>query len=276
MEFKPANVRRVLIYRLGSLGDTIVALPALHVVERAFPSAHKMLLTNIPVHVRAPAAAAILEGSGLVHGYQSYPVGTRSPRELLPLWWKIRRYRPDVLVYLAQPRGEKAVERDQNSSGCAESGKLWDCRLEIWQRRRFDEKTGLWEQEAHRLLRCMRELGAADVNDVCLWDLRLTAAELAKGDEALATLAGRPLIVCGPATKMQSKDWGQDKWRELLTRLSERFTGAWVGAGRRPRGRGGQRVRRRGVERGEGEFVRAASATRDCGGAGACGCFSWT
>jgi hypothetical protein len=31
------RIERVLIYRLGSLGDTIVALPALHVVERAFP-----------------------------------------------------------------------------------------------------------------------------------------------------------------------------------------------------------------------------------------------
>ncbi len=223
MEFKPANVRRVLIYRLGSLGDTIVALPALHVVERAFPSAHKMLLTNIPVHVKAPAAAAILEGSGLVHGYQSYPVGTRSPRELLPLWWKIRRYRPDVLVYLAQPRGEKAVERDRKFFRMCGIRKIVGLPVGDLAEARFDEKTGLWEQEAHRLLRCMRELGAADVNDVCLWDLRLTAAELAKGDEALATLGGRPLIACGPGTKMQAKDWGQENWRELLGRMSAEF-----------------------------------------------------
>ena len=32
---------RVLIYRLGSLGDTLVALPALHLTARAFPSAER-------------------------------------------------------------------------------------------------------------------------------------------------------------------------------------------------------------------------------------------
>lgn len=30
-------VRRVLVYRLGSLGDTLIALPSLHLIERAFP-----------------------------------------------------------------------------------------------------------------------------------------------------------------------------------------------------------------------------------------------
>ena len=30
------KVKRVLIYRLGSLGDTVVALPSLHLVARAF------------------------------------------------------------------------------------------------------------------------------------------------------------------------------------------------------------------------------------------------
>ncbi|MGA7884288.1 MAG: hypothetical protein WCA44_01005, partial [Acidobacteriaceae bacterium] len=60
----PASVRRVLIYRLGSLGDTVVTLPALHVIERAFPQAERRMLTNLPVHAKAPAAWAILEGSG--------------------------------------------------------------------------------------------------------------------------------------------------------------------------------------------------------------------
>src|SRR5260370_10412181 len=63
-----ADTKRVLIYRLGSLGDTLVALPALHLVERAFPKAERRVLTNVPVNVKAPPAAAVLEGSGLGHG----------------------------------------------------------------------------------------------------------------------------------------------------------------------------------------------------------------
>ena len=41
--------RKVLIYRLGSLGDTVVALPSLHLIARAFPDAERRVLTNFPV-----------------------------------------------------------------------------------------------------------------------------------------------------------------------------------------------------------------------------------
>ena len=53
------KVRKVLIYRLGSLGDTLVALPCFHLIERMFPGSERVLLTNFPVHAKAPAAAAV-------------------------------------------------------------------------------------------------------------------------------------------------------------------------------------------------------------------------
>ena len=100
------SIKKVLIYRLGSLGDTTVALPCFHLIERAFPQAERVLLTNFPVHAKAPAAAAVLGSSGLVQGYMRYTAGTRNIVELLRLGWRIRRFRPDVLVYLTPPRGE--------------------------------------------------------------------------------------------------------------------------------------------------------------------------
>jgi heptosyltransferase-3 len=108
----PGKVKRVLIYRLGSLGDTVVVLPALHLVARTFPNAERLMLTNNPVHAKAPAASAIIGESGLVDGYMSYPVGTRNIVDLARLWWQIRRFRPQVLVYLTKSRGERAIQRD--------------------------------------------------------------------------------------------------------------------------------------------------------------------
>ena len=61
-EWSNERVRRVLIYRLGSLGDMAVAVPALRLVARAFPHAERRMLTNVPVHAKAPAAAAVLDG----------------------------------------------------------------------------------------------------------------------------------------------------------------------------------------------------------------------
>ncbi len=107
-----SSTKRVLIYRLGSLGDTLIALPAFHLVARAFPNAERRLLTNFPVNTKAPPAAAILNGSHLIHGYFRYAIGTRSPRELLTLWWQLFRWRPQVLVYMGPARGVEAARRD--------------------------------------------------------------------------------------------------------------------------------------------------------------------
>ena len=215
------SVKKVLIYRLGSLGDTAVALPCFHLIERAYPNSERILLTNFPVHAKAPASAAVLGDSGLVHGYMRYTVGTRSPSELLRLAGEIRRFRPDVLVYLMPLRGTKAVTRDRwffrlaggvtRIVGLPAAAEL--VRIE-------DPATGMYSPEAVRLARTVRALGDAAPDKLENWSLRLTAAEKNTARLALSELGGRPLMVCGPGTKMQAKDWGQENWRALLAKLA--------------------------------------------------------
>jgi heptosyltransferase-3 len=218
------SVKKVLIYRLGSLGDTAVALPCFHLIEQAYPDAERILLTNFPVHAKAPASASVLGESGLVHGYMRYTVGTRSPSELLRLAREIRRFAPEVLVYLMPLRSAKAVARDRwffrlaggvkRMVGLPEAADL--VRIE-------DAATGMYPPEAVRLARTVRALGDAAPERLENWSLRLTLAEKDAARLALGDLAGKPLIVCGPGTKMQAKDWGQENWRALLTQLGSRY-----------------------------------------------------
>ena len=218
------GIKRILIYRLGSLGDTVVALPALHLIERVFPDARRLMLTNIPVHAKAPAASAIIGESGLVHGYLSYPVGTRSILELARLWWSIRSFRPDILIYLAKSRGESAVLRDKRFFEVCGVKKIVG--LPLGDRAiNLEAGEGLWESEAARLARCLGDLGKIDLNDLSSWDLRLGAPEIAKVEGALKETNGQPIIVCAPGTKMQAKDWGSENWRALMAKLSERLSG---------------------------------------------------
>ena len=42
----PPAIKKILIYRIGSLGDTIVALPCFHLIERLYPNAERVLLTE--------------------------------------------------------------------------------------------------------------------------------------------------------------------------------------------------------------------------------------
>lgn len=227
------GVRRVLIYRLGSLGDTAVAVPALRLVARAFPRAERRMLTNVPVHAKAPAAAAVLDGSGLVEGYFRYPVGTRSPWELGKLVVQLRLWRPEVVVYLAAARGVAVAERDVRFfRGCGVERVIGAPVTEGMQGNFFGKEPGSaaakermfageLEMEAARLARCVSELGDARLERAESWSLGLSAAERERAAAAIGTevLALRPLAV-SVGTKVQAKDWGRENWRELLRRVA--------------------------------------------------------
>jgi heptosyltransferase III len=221
-----SSTKRVLIYRLGSLGDTLVALPALHLVARAFPQAERRMLTNFPVNVKAPPAAAILENTGLVHGFLRYTVGARGLRELFSLWWQVFRWRPEVLVYLGSSRGVASAQRDAAFFRACGIRRLIGVPLvEDMQQNRWEAADGTLEPEGARLVRNVAELGDARIDDPESWDLHLTESEKARADEVLRPVEERPLITVSVGTKVQSKDWGRENWRALLGRVAGAYSG---------------------------------------------------
>ncbi|HEY2038422.1 MAG TPA: glycosyltransferase family 9 protein [Edaphobacter sp.] len=223
---KQSPVQRVLIYRLGSLGDTLVALPAFHLIARVFPNAERRLLTNFPVNVKAPPAAAILENTGLVAGFFRYTVGTRNPVDLMRLWWTLIRWRPDVLVYVGPARGIESARRDETFFRLCGIRKLIGIPVvEEMQQNRWDEETQTFEPEAVRLVRNLASLGEESLEDPASWDLRLTLQECAKADQLLGSLATSPFIAVSVGTKMQAKDWGRENWRAFLAKLATSYPG---------------------------------------------------
>jgi len=218
--------RRVLIYRLGSLGDTLIALPALNLVARAFPKAERRMLTNFPVSVKAPPAAAILDHTNLIHGFFRYTVGTRSPLELAKLWWTVASWRPDVLVYLAAGRGVAAAQRDLKFFRlCGIRTIIGVPITEAMQNNLPQPTEDSLEPEAERLVRNISSLGDGRLNDPASWDLHLADSEIAKADAALGDLASMPLVAVSVGTKVQSKDWGRDNWRALLAEIARAYPG---------------------------------------------------
>ncbi len=223
--------KRILIYRLGSLGDTLVALPALHLVAKAFPQAERRLLTNFPVNVKAPPAAAILEGSGLVSGYFRYAVGTRSMVELAKLWWTLRRWKPEVLVYLGAARGTRSAQRDMTFFRLCGVRRmvgvpLTEAMQQNWFGANGAEELVELEPEAARLARNIAELGDAHLDRAESWKLGLTQAELNRAREVIGENVLRlPVMAVSVGTKVQAKDWGRENWRALLAALAQRYPG---------------------------------------------------
>jgi ADP-heptose:LPS heptosyltransferase len=68
---RPSNPQRICVYRIGFIGDTLCALPAINAIRIAYPRAHLMLLTS-PVDGKFPGAKELLAGSTLVDEIQVY------------------------------------------------------------------------------------------------------------------------------------------------------------------------------------------------------------
>ncbi|HXQ68359.1 MAG TPA: glycosyltransferase family 9 protein [Alphaproteobacteria bacterium] len=217
------RVERVLVYRLGSLGDTVVALPCFHLIARHFTHAERRVLTNFPVAGKAAPLMSVLEGCGLVHGAFHYPVGLRDPRALLALRAEIRHWRPEVLVYLAAPRGRLALWRDLAFFRLCGIGRTVGAPLsrDLATHKALPE--GLWEAEASRLARCLAPLGDAAVDEPGSWDLRLGPAEETAAERALAGWPGKgEFLALGIGTKFPVNDWGEANWQAAIAELGRR------------------------------------------------------
>lgn len=215
---------RVLIYRLGSLGDTIVALPAFHLIARAFPDAERRLLTAAIPNAKAVPVADMLAGTGLVHGTILYPLGLRDPVALWRLGTQIRAWRPELLVYLAEPRSEWVTRRDLLFFRLCGIHRIIGAPVTVDLRRhRWDPARDIWEAESARLGRCLAPLGGVALDDPANWDMHFSAAEQAEAEAALAGLAAPGSIAFSVGAKISVKDWGDDNWRPVLTHLARRW-----------------------------------------------------
>jgi ADP-heptose:LPS heptosyltransferase len=97
------HARRILVYRIGQLGDTIIALPAMWAVRRCFPNAYMALLSDRHSRSGYVLAQQVLPSEGLFDEYLSYEAGIHGtdPRNMLAVLPALRRRRFDTLVYLA-------------------------------------------------------------------------------------------------------------------------------------------------------------------------------
>lgn len=218
--------QRILIFRTGSLGDTIVALPALHLVARAFPDSHRVILANLPVGIGKKEApiASILGASGLVHQFISYDARSNSLRDFSDLSRRLRALEFDAVVYLMPQRTLSSLIRDRVFFGiCGISkviglnyGRTYHTHLKEAGQDRF-------ESEASRLLRNISSIGTADIGDAACWDLRLNAAERARAREMIRGWPGAArFIVASVGTKVDVNHWGADRWQGWARTLSAR------------------------------------------------------
>lgn len=214
----------ILIFSIGSLGDTLVALPAYHLIRERYPDSRIVLLTNSPVDggVKAASSYQILLGSGLVDDYLEYPHGSRDFRALAAVAREIRKLRPAQGVYLMPVRTVRQRLRDAaffTLAGLPAMQGVWPAK----NKDRHLPVRGQPEQHESEASRLLRSIGFDPrLLEPRLFSLELQPAERASVHPLLEPLGqARRFIALSVGAKVSAKDWGQDRWLELLDQLQE-------------------------------------------------------
>ncbi|MEX2453581.1 MAG: glycosyltransferase family 9 protein [Rhodospirillaceae bacterium] len=226
----PAAPERILVHRLGSLGDTTIVLPLFHMLRRRWPAAEIRVMTNFPVATEAAPLQAVLGNERFATGYFAYPGGTRSPSALLRLARSIRAWRPDIAIYANEVRSLPVTLRDGAFLRFCGARRVYGLPLSRRARRHgFDPATGLYEREAARIARALEALGGIRINDPEDRDIALTDAERGSVAAMLSDWPGRGRFMAfSPGTKLAMKDWTDPNWISVFEAVSKADPGLGI------------------------------------------------
>lgn len=225
-------VNKLLIYRFGQIGDTIVALPSLWLLREHFKDAHFTLLSEIPQHGNQLPPEQVLPPEGLVQRYIKYRGGSSLWRVLsmMSTVISLRRMKFDAVAYLLPSiRSPKQRLRD-----------AWFFRLAGIKQtlgfegypddpypRSADGSLAPVMHEADALLKRLTVSGLPEIKPGagCM-DMGITADEQARVDEWWVNHQGASLApegwfaVCA-GSKWSSKQWPSERYLAVGKKLIE-------------------------------------------------------
>ncbi len=219
------NPKKILVYRLGSLGDTIMALPSFRLIREKFPSSHITLLTNMPVSSVAAPVESVLGHSGLYDDVVYYEIHERRIDEILHLRKEIAKQKFDILFFLTGSRGLVNSLRDFMFFKSARVGKIIGTPFAKRDLHPIREEEGnLWEWEAVRLARRVRALGKIDLSERKYWELGFDEQEMKEAEDLAEKFGLTPRFLSfSIGAKDPVKDWGDENWGQLMSRLYLRY-----------------------------------------------------
>lgn len=220
---------RVLIFRVGSLGDTIVALPAFNLIRKEFCNAEIKVLSNLPTGSGSKEALlqSVMGKSSLVDGYYNYSLGRGRLRGLLDIAKELRAWGVTHVIYMMPVRTRLMIARDWlffkyivRSPQIVGISFSRNKQVHL-----YSKLTGLYEPEYHRILRNLSELGSIELSqssfglEICRKDIQSLTEKIKPEFSRMS------YIVCCIGTKWDSKDWGLRRWSELMKKISGKYPG---------------------------------------------------
>ncbi len=219
---------RALVYRPGSLGDTLVSLPAVAAIRRQYPAHRLTLLTECEVPTSGRVSPwTILKETGWFDQVHFYVV---APRSLSDRWHnltiaaRLRATGFDDVFSLAPPRTTRQLRVDACIfRGVVGAGRYHAAHTAAWP----PAVTADSERVEHEGLRLLRIVDPRAPDD-SLDDFRLTVpdTDLAVGRGVLDALGVRPgqvLVGVGPGSGRSSTQWPAERFAAVGSALLNRF-----------------------------------------------------
>ena len=222
-----ANRLEGLVYRPGSLGDTLVSLPAIAEIRRQYPEHRLTLLTEN--HVAGSARVSpwtILRETGWFDDVCFYTVKPLTIAERVrnvSLAMRLRRTRFDDVFSLAPPRTTRQLRVDSFIfRDVVGAGRYHAAPRAAWPPSAVDPIHH--EHEGLRLLRIVNPVGTNEA--VSSFRLAVPDAELALGRSVLHQLGVQPdqmIVGVGPGSARSATAWPSDRFAAVGRALLEQF-----------------------------------------------------
>lgn len=223
------NPRKVLVYLFGSLGDTLVAIPALRAVRRHFRDAELILLQNIPAGGNIVRASQVIP-EDLIDGYLEYanqPGKLNKVFDFYRLRRDVRRQNFQAAVYLViSERPARSVLRDKLFFRACGISQFYGfhafSKTELYP---LDEKgsPAMTQSEAARKITRLEIDGIKSLpEDFRRPFLSFSASEIEKMKDWLAIRRVKPnarLISIAPGCKTLANVWSDENFIEIGRRL---------------------------------------------------------
>jgi heptosyltransferase-3 len=208
----------VVIYRVGSIGDHCISVPALKLIRSYFKLRKLILVSNSPNpnSIKECSSINILSKTGLIDEFIFY----NSKFSFIKIFFKLFLFQCDKLIYLMPVRSKFQLIRDFLFFKIIFVKKIFGLKFsKQYQTHFFYENLNIWESEASRLCRLVHNFGTINLNCNSSWSLNLTNSEYEFANRVLSNLS-RPFFAISFGTKFKVKDWGHANWISLIKLLS--------------------------------------------------------
>ena len=214
--------RTVLVYRIGQLGDTLISLPAIAEIQRRHPIDRLILLTeHYPENLKNVSSWEVLSHTGWFDEVVYYKPAQTAWQTVLTsvrLIMRLRRIKPDVIYDLAPERSPAQIRRDRAFFTHMVGVQEYFGGIPL--PKHGKDRNGLLPRIEPEWKRLLGIVGVA--NEPV--SFRLAIPEMARSTVAdyfakHGIESNLPLIAIGPGSKMPSKLWPLDRYRELGRQL---------------------------------------------------------